>query len=214
VIGLELDETAISDGRMKSFVVVELMNVAADGSLRFGQRMPRLALGEVLFESVEEGLGDGVIPAVSFAAYALDQCPHWSRAPCRRRWHTALTVRVVHQARVRLTDNECLCERIGCGLCPHVTLQCPDRNTPLEQIDQDGKVSPVGAYAQVGDVTNPDFVRSRCSELASKQFRRDHFCVLGVRSIPTKTSARNTSNFLFTNCLADSLSVPMKALLS
>src|SRR5262249_44764356 len=56
--------------RLQTSTIVEGLDVLEDGRAELGPRPPSAAVDELLLQSREEGLGDGVVPTVSFAAHA------------------------------------------------------------------------------------------------------------------------------------------------
>lgn len=70
MLGFDLRRGAVAERRMSTLSVVEGLDVVEQGGSQLVPARPSLAADELDLEGGEEGLGDGVVPAVVFTAHA------------------------------------------------------------------------------------------------------------------------------------------------
>ena len=110
----------------------------------------------------------------------------------RRACVLAPAVRVMDQARARVSGSQSSPQRLHHQLRPHVVSGCPAHNAATEQVEDDGEIQPPGRGPDVGDVRGPQLVGPRRVEILLDQVWRNGLAMVRVRG-SSKTSSTGSS---------------------
>src|SRR6478735_9753294 len=108
---LEVDRGLVAGGRVAAFRVVVVLDVVADGVVRFGARFESAAVYELFLECREEALRDSVVVAVAGRAHAAARAVLVEHAAVLLARVLTTAVGMVDEPRLRSATGERMVER-------------------------------------------------------------------------------------------------------
>src|SRR5450432_216096 len=133
-------------------------------------------------------LGDGVVPAVSLAAHALERAGVREQVTEARRGELRAPRRVEDQPGRRPATSERAPQREPGQLGVESVSDCPADHLAREQVEDHDQKDEPGGYWQVGRVGDPDAIGGGRGELSLQAIRRDRLGVGRVGGPPPTVS--------------------------
>src|SRR5215203_1963055 len=179
--GPRLGRGAIADGRMQTLPIVEDFDVFEHGRLRLLAGAEADLVDVLGLERGEEALHGRVVQAVAAPAHGLrDAVPLQHRA-IRLGGVLHAAVAVVDQPAWRVMPLEGHDQGVDAQLGPEVVGHGPADDLARGHVLDRGQIQEALAGRNVGDVRQPDLVRSLRREVAIQQVRSDRQVVAAVR---------------------------------
>lgn len=144
---------------MKSFTVVENLDVFKGGRLHLVMRVVTHAMQTFILETVKPALGRRAVPAVALPAHGTDHAVLFEPGLEGMAGILTAAIRMMQQSRLWPLAKPGHRQRIGDHVSAHARLDRPAYDLSVEQVHHNGQIQPALLSPQIGQIRCPHLVR-------------------------------------------------------
>lgn len=170
--------------------VVPALDEAGDRELCLGLRAEATPLQEFALECCKEALSHRVIMGVADRAHQRSHAHLPTALPERRRCVLTAMIEVMGDTSGSLGSSllECHVERVEHDFGPEMRRHRPADDPATEGVEHYGEIQKSGPCRHIRDVSDPEFVRCTCSEIALNEISCNDFVRVSARGVHATTA--------------------------